>query len=95
MASKERTGSRQAIEVRVELKRGILDPEAEAVRKALDLLGIKGLESVAMSRSYTLEFSHADPQEARRRAEASVERLLANPIIHRVSIHAVASGARR
>ncbi len=76
------------VEVRVELKPGVMDAEAEAVKKALDLLGLKGLQRVGVARSYTLEFSNVDATEARHRAEVAVERLLANPVIHRVEIHA-------
>lgn len=80
------------VEVRVELKPGVLDAEADAVRKALGLLGVPGVEQVHVARVYSLEFSDADPKEARRRAELAVDRLLANPVIHRVDIHA--GGAR-
>ncbi|MDE1881263.1 MAG: phosphoribosylformylglycinamidine synthase subunit PurS [Euryarchaeota archaeon] len=72
-----------------------MDAEAEAVKKALGLLGLKGVVRVGVARLYTLEFSHADAQEARRRAEMAVERLLANPVIHRVDIHGVSEGGRR
>jgi phosphoribosylformylglycinamidine synthase subunit PurS len=76
-----------SVDVRVELKPGVLDAEAEGVQKALGLLGISGVSHVSLARVYHLEFADADPKEARRRAELAVERLLANPVIHRVDIH--------
>ena len=84
----------QRVEVRVELKPGVMDAEAEAVQKALGLLGVKGVASVRVSRLYTLEFTHANASEARRRADQAVERLLANPVIHRVEVHATSPRAR-
>ena len=73
-------------EVRVELKPGIEDPEALSIQKSLSLLGIGGLHSVATARVYRLEFAGVATDEARRRADRAVDQLLANPVIHRVSI---------
>lgn len=94
-ASRAKAEKLARVEVRVELKPGVLDAEADAVKKALGLLGLKGVEHVAVARVYTLDFSHADAKEARRRAEVAVERLLANPVIHRVDIHAGGAVERR
>ncbi len=74
------------VEVRVELKPGILDAEAESVKKSLGLLGIPHVERVATARVFVLEFSEVDAETARGLAEQAVDRLLANPVIHRVSI---------
>jgi phosphoribosylformylglycinamidine synthase PurS subunit len=74
------------LEVRVELKPGVLDAEADSVNKSLALLGISGIQRVTTARIYTLEFTDVSPAEARRRAQEAVERLLANPVIHRVTI---------
>ncbi|MGC2360208.1 MAG: phosphoribosylformylglycinamidine synthase subunit PurS [Thermoplasmata archaeon] len=74
------------LEVRVELKPGVLDAEGESVEKSLGLLGIAGVRHVATARIYDLEFVDVTPTEAHRRAEEAVDRLLANPVIHRVSI---------
>ncbi len=75
------------VEVRVELKPGILDAEAESIQKSLGLLGIRNVARVSTARIYELEFSGASTAEARDLAEQAVERLLANPVIHRVTIH--------
>ncbi len=76
------------VEVRVELKDGILDAEAESIQKSLDLLGIRSVKRVRTARVYALEFSDISAAEARRRADEAVDRLLANPVIHRVSVTA-------
>ncbi len=74
------------LEVRVELKPGVLDAEGESVEKSLGLLGIRGVRRVATARVYDLEFEDVTPAEAHARAEEAVDRLLANPVIHRVTI---------
>lgn len=82
-----RAGSAGAtVEVRVELKPGVMDAEAESVQKSLHLLGIPHVGRVATARVYTLEFEGVGPEEARRLADEAVDRLLANPVIHRVSV---------
>ena len=77
------------IEVRVELKPGVADAEAETVERSLGLLGIEGLARVTTARIYRLEFSGVDESGARRQAEMAVDRLLANPIVHRVTLSIV------
>ncbi|MCI4366448.1 MAG: phosphoribosylformylglycinamidine synthase subunit PurS [Thermoplasmata archaeon] len=79
-------GNGAIVEVRVELKPGVFDAEADSVSKSLKLLGIEGLETVQTARVYRLTFPGATPQQARARAERAVERLLANPVVHRVAI---------
>jgi phosphoribosylformylglycinamidine synthase PurS subunit len=74
------------IEVRVELKAGVLDAEALSIEKALGLLGIPSVRHVTTARIYDLEFSDVNPDQALRLAESAVDRLLANPVIHRVSV---------
>ena len=79
------------VEVRVELKDGVLDAEALSVEKSLGLLGIPSVHRVTTARIYDLEFSNVSLGEAERLANAAVERLLANPVIHRVTVRPVAS----
>jgi len=72
--------------VRVELKPEVADAEAESVARSLGLLGIGSLRKVRIARLFELEFEGVDAAEADRRAREAVERLLANPVIHRVAI---------
>jgi phosphoribosylformylglycinamidine synthase PurS subunit len=74
------------VEVRVELKPGVMDAEAASIEKSLALLGIRGVHSVTTARIYDLEFTGVTTAEARRRAQEAVDRLLANPVIHRVTV---------
>ena len=74
------------IEVRVELKDGIADAEAENIQKSLTLLGIPEVLHVSTARLYVLQFSESDSGRAEELARRAVDRLLANPVIHRVSM---------
>jgi len=74
------------VAIRVELKPEVEDAEAESVAHALGLLGIASLRTVRIARLYELEFEGIDAVEAERRAREAVDRLLAKPVVHRVSI---------
>ncbi|HYA10268.1 MAG TPA: phosphoribosylformylglycinamidine synthase subunit PurS [Thermoplasmata archaeon] len=74
------------VEVRVELKPEVQDAEAESVAHSLTLLGVASLKRVRVARVYDLEFEGVDATEAERRAGDAVDKLLANPVVHRVSI---------
>lgn len=63
-----------------------MDAEAESIEKSLGLLGIGHVRQVTTARIYDLEFSGVRPADARRLTDEAVERLLANPVIHRVTV---------
>jgi phosphoribosylformylglycinamidine synthase PurS subunit len=74
------------IEVRVELKPGVMDAEAASIEKSLGLLGIASVRHVTTARIYDLEFAGVSAARARKLADEAVDRLLANPVIHRVTV---------
>ena len=74
------------MEVRVELKPGVLDAEAGSVEKSLGLLGFGTVPHVTTARVYDLAFDGVSEADARRLADEAVERLLANPVVHRVTV---------
>jgi phosphoribosylformylglycinamidine synthase len=82
-------GSTVRVEVRVELKPGIVDAEAESIQKSLALLGLRSIRGVTTARIYSLEFSGTNAEDAEETARQAVDRLLANPVIHRVAIRRV------
>ena len=82
------SGPRSTVEVRVELKAGIFDAEAESILKSLKLLGIPHVASVSTARVYTIAFDGVDRDEAVALASKAVDQLLANPVIHRVAVGA-------
>jgi phosphoribosylformylglycinamidine synthase PurS subunit len=67
--------------VTVRLKQGVLDPEAETTRKALERLGFD-LEGLRSADRFEVDLDAESTPAARERADEMAERLLANPTIH-------------
>lgn len=66
-------------------KRGILDPQGEAVESSLRQLGFD-VADARVGRVIDLEVEAADEKEARAEVERMCERLLANPLIESYEI---------
>ena len=64
------------------LKREILDPQGQAVERALPSLGFEGVSDVRIGKHVELTVRDDGEQAARRMAEA----LLANPVIEEFSV---------
>ena len=68
--------------VHIMLKDGVLDPQGEAVRRALGTLGFEGVDGVRQGKVIELELTQAPDRDA---AEAQLrdmcEKLLANTVI--------------
>jgi len=73
-------------EVRVELKKGVADPEGRNVEKTLSLLGFEGIGAVNTVKVYHIRLEEADEGRAREALEDMCEKLLANPVIHNYSV---------
>jgi phosphoribosylformylglycinamidine synthase PurS subunit len=75
--------------VLVRPKAGILDPQGEAVRTALEHLGFAATDA-RVGRVIDLEFGGRSAEEARRELELMCEQLLANPLIesYEIEVHA-------
>jgi phosphoribosylformylglycinamidine synthase len=67
--------------VTVRLKQGVLDPEAETTRKALERLDFE-IEGLRFADQFEIDLDAESVAAARERTEAMAERLLANPTIH-------------
>lgn len=67
--------------VHVTLKPGVLDPQGEAIRRALGTLGFDGVTGVRQGKLIELDLAETDAAAARAAVEAMCERLLANPVI--------------
>ncbi len=63
------------VRVLVRPKTGILDPQGEAVRRALPALGFEGVRTVHIGRLVEMEVESADE------VEGMCRRLLANPTV--------------
>ncbi|QDX40563.1 phosphoribosylformylglycinamidine synthase subunit PurS [Salarchaeum sp. JOR-1] len=67
--------------VTVRLKRGVLDPEAETTKRALERLGFD-LDGLRSTDRFELDLTAESEDAAAERADEMAERLLANPTIH-------------
>ena len=70
----------QAI-VSIRFKPGVLDPEAQAITRALKSLGFSAVKDVRKVRAIELELETSDPARARAEVEAMCDQLLVNPVI--------------
>jgi len=71
-------------EVRVELKKGVADPEGKNTLKALELLGFQGLKDVKTVKVFDIYLD--DGGDVAKKVDEMCRRLLANPVIHNYSI---------
>ena len=66
--------------VLVRLKTEVLDPQGEAVRRALGTMGIEGVQGVRIGKLIEIELSD-DVADAEARLKKIADELLANPVI--------------
>ena len=76
-------------EVRVELKKGVADPEGANVKKTLVSLGFTSLRDVQSVKTYRITVEESDPQAAEKDLQLMCEKLLANPVVNRYSIRII------
>jgi phosphoribosylformylglycinamidine synthase len=83
-----------ALKVRVLIrpKEGILDPQGQAVERALPALGYDGVENVHVGRLIELDVG-GDERTIPARVEEMCERLLANPLIESYEVETFGDGA--
>jgi phosphoribosylformylglycinamidine synthase PurS subunit len=72
-------------EVRVELKKGVADPEGKNTFKALELLGFEGLKDVKTVKVFEIHLEGVSG-DVEKKVDEMCRRLLANPVIHNYSI---------
>ena len=80
------------IEVRITPRRGILDPQGNAVAGALGSLGHSGVREVHVGRLVVFGLSAESEPAARERVDAMCRQLLANPVIEDYEIRVAAGG---
>ncbi len=74
--------------IKVELKTGMLDPEAITIEKALDNLGFKA-SGFHTARLFTFKIEADTTEDATIQADLMCKKLLANPVIHNYSIEVI------
>ena len=70
----------------VTLKPSVLDPQGQAVGRALSALGFDEVQGVRLGKIIELELGDTDAVRARERVAAMCEKLLANTVIERYVI---------
>ena len=76
-------------EVRVMLKTGVLDPQGQAIGKALGSLGFDGVNEVRQGKLIVLDLDTDDRATAASQVKEMGERLLANPVIENFTVELV------
>lgn len=69
------------VEVRVQLKKEVLDPQGEAIRRVLAGLGFGEVRRVRVGKLMVLDVEGGDEAAVRTRIEAAARDLLSNPVI--------------
>jgi phosphoribosylformylglycinamidine synthase subunit PurS len=69
--------------VLVRLKTEVLDPQGDAVRRALDKLGFEGVKGVRIGKLIEIEIddAHAKAPDLKERLATMADEMLANPVI--------------
>lgn len=73
-------------DVYISLKKGVVDPEGEATKKALNLLGFRNVKSVSSVKVFRIVLEAKSREDAEKMIEEMCEKLLANPVIQDYSI---------
>jgi phosphoribosylformylglycinamidine synthase subunit PurS len=77
------------VRVQVMLRRGVLDPQGQAIGNALAALGFGGIGEVRQGKLIELELAETDPARTREQVEAMCKQLLANPVIEDYTIEVI------
>lgn len=73
-------------EVRVMLKNGVLDPQGQAIGKALSGLGFDGVNDVRQGKLIVVDLDTDDRSAAAAQVKEMSEKLLANPVIENFTV---------
>ena len=68
-------------QVRVTLKRGVLDPQGKAIEGALGSLGFDGVNQVRQGKTFDISLDADSKAKAEEALNAMCEKLLANTVI--------------
>lgn len=73
------------VEVRIELKPGVIDAEGETIQKSLKLLGYP-VDKVKTVKVYVIDVNADSKKDAEEKIADACKRLLANPVIQNYSV---------
>ena len=74
--------------VLVRLKQEVLDPQGDAVRRALGRLGFEGVLSVRVGKLIEIDIADADADGLAQRLAKMADELLANPVTEDFEVRA-------
>lgn len=67
--------------VYVTLKKTVLDPQGQTIRRALAGLGYQSIKDVRQGKVFEIELDGVSPQQAREQVERAAKDVLTNPVI--------------
>jgi len=73
------------IEIKIELKKGVADPEGKNTKKTLEALGFEGIGEVKAIKTFVVELDMPE-DKAVAAGEEMCRKLLANPVIQNYSV---------
>ena len=73
----------------VTLKKSVLDPQGQAVTRALGSLGFAEVKDVRLGKIIELDLDTRDPAEAQKRVRDMCEKLLANTVIEEYRVEEI------
>lgn len=73
----------------VTLKESVLDPQGDAVRRSLGVMGYTGVESLRIGKFIEVELTGKDKATAMKELEEMSDKLLANPVIENYRVEIV------
>ena len=77
-----------SLKITISLKKGMLDPEALAIKHALDNLGFN-VDSLGTARIFYIDIDAVDKDAAVSTGREMCDRFLANPVIHSYDLEAL------
>ena len=75
--------------VYVTLKESVLDPQGDAVRRSLGVMGYEGVESLRIRKYIEVDIQGKDKEAAKKQLEEMTDKLLANPVIENYRVEIV------
>jgi len=77
------------VRVVVTLKKSVLDPQGQAVSRALGALGFSEVKDVRLGKIIELDLDAKDAAEAKQRVEQMCDKLLANTVIEEYRVEEI------
>lgn len=74
------------VRVLIEPKPELLDPQGQAVERAMKDLGLSSISQTRVGKVVRFKLKAVSPQQARERVTEIAHKLLANPVIERYSV---------